>query len=165
MGQTFFLPVSSRLQMSPEKDRLSLAYNSFFTDLYIPPPDAHALSLQFAITGKGTPSENPRLTLQLCLKTGEELETAGGKRFAIGPDRIELTGEALGGRIRHHGWTIDLDPTASLVWPVYPHNPYADAPETNIEHAVAALSVPLHLKKGKYIRPGEQEIRISIKTD
>jgi hypothetical protein len=27
---------------------------------------------------------------------------------------------------------------------VYPYNPYANAPETSLEHAVAALSVPLH---------------------
>ena len=39
---------------------------------------------------------------------------------------------------------MKLDPTARLVWPVYPFNPYADGPETNLEWAVGALSVDLH---------------------
>jgi len=83
----------------------------------------------------------------------------------LGPERVELDGGDLGGRIGHHGWTMDVDPDARLVWPVYPYNPYADAPEKGLEHAVAALSVPVRLKEGKFIRPGEQEIRFSIKAD
>jgi hypothetical protein len=165
LDRTFCLPVSSRLQMNPDKDRLSLAYNTFFTDLYVPTPEAHALLLRFAITGKGTPSEDPRLTLQLCLKAGEGLETAGGKRFTVSQDRIELGGGDLGGEIRHHGWAMEVDPTARLIWPIYPFNPYADAPEKSLEHAVAALSVPLRLKKGKFIRPGEQEVQFSIRAN
>ena len=39
-----------------------------------------------------------------------------------------------------------------------PYNPYADGPEKTLEHAVGALTVPLVLKDGKYIRPGEQTI-------
>src|SRR5438552_14499372 len=37
-GQVYYLPLSSRLQMGDERDRLSLAYNTFFTDLYVPTP-------------------------------------------------------------------------------------------------------------------------------
>ena len=151
--------------MSPERDRLSLAYNTFFTDLYVPSPSATELAFRFAITGKGTPSEDPKLTLQLCLKSGEELETAAGGKFAIGPDHIELAGSTLGGWIRHHGWTLTVDPSSRLVWPVFPHNPYADGPEKSLERAVSALSVPLQLKKGRFIRPGEQEIFFSLKTN
>jgi hypothetical protein len=35
-----------------------------------------------------------------------------------------------------------VDPTASLAWPVYPHNPHADAPEKELRYVVA-VSVPL----------------------
>jgi hypothetical protein len=165
LGQTFCMPLTSRLQMSPERDQLSLAYNTFFTDLYVPSPSETELAFRFAITGKGTPSEDPKLTLQLCLKSGEDLETAAGGRIAIGPDRIELAGSALGGWIRHHGWTLTVDSSSRLIWPIFPYNPYADGPEKSLEHAVAALSVPLRLKKGKFIRPGEQEIIFSLKTN
>jgi hypothetical protein len=162
LGQTFHMPVSTRLQMGETVDRLSLAYNTFFTDLYIPVPSGDELSFRFAITGKGSPSQDPRLTLQLCLKPGERLETGTGKTVTVGPERIELGPTELGGSVRHHGWTLKTDPTARLVWPVYPFNPYANGPETALEHAVGALSVPLTLKDGKFIRPGEQEIKFLL---
>ena len=159
-GQVVHMPISSRLQMSDQQDRLSLAYNTFFSDLYVPPPSEAELRLRFVVTGKGSPPEQPKLTLQLCLKAGEPLETGAGKKLTVDTERIELGPADLGGLIRHHGWSMQVDPTASLIWPVYPHNPYADAPETQLEHAVAALSVPLRLKSrpGKYVRPNEQEI-------
>ena len=39
MGQTVYMPISTRLQMSDQEDRLSLAYNTFFSDLFVPLPD------------------------------------------------------------------------------------------------------------------------------
>jgi len=83
----------------------------------------------------------------------------------LSSERMELAGPDIGGWIRHHGWTIAVDPAAALVWPVYPHNPYANGPEKTLDHAVGALSVPLRLKDGKYIRPGEQEISFTLKAD
>ena len=55
--------------------------------------------------------------------------------------------EDLGGSIHHHGWSLRIDPTARLVWPVYPFNPYANSSEASIEWAVGALSVDLHPTK------------------
>jgi len=164
LNQTFHLPLSSRLQMSDESDRLSLSFNTFFSDLYVPTPSEKELAFRFAITGRGTPPEEGRLTLQLCLKAGETLETASGRKILLDKERAELQPGEIGEWIRHHGWTIKVDPTARLVWPVYPHNPYADAPETSLEHAVGALSVPLTLKSqpGRYVRPGEQEIAFAV---
>jgi len=56
---------------------------------------------------------------------------------------------------------------AQLTWPAYPHNPYADAPETALERAVGVVSVPLKLgaKGGKYIRPNAQEISFTLTPD
>jgi hypothetical protein len=163
-GQVYHMPLSSRLQMSDEGDRLSLAYNSFFTDLYVPAPSDHEMTFRFVVAGKGTPPEEARLTLQLCLKPGEELETATGKKIVLGGERVDLGPEELDGWIRHHGWTLKMDPAAKLVWPVYPYNPYAAAPEKELKYAVGALSVPLHLKSqpGRYVRPNEQEIGFTL---
>lgn len=166
-GQTYHMPVSGRLQMSETSDRLSLAYNTFFSDLYVPEPSPKSVTLRFVISGKGTPAVDPRLTLQLRLQSGEELETGGGRKFAVGADRLELDATALGGVIRHHGWTLKTPSTARLVWPVYPHNPYSNKPETSLQAAVAALSVPLELKavKGRYVRPHEQEIVFALSVE
>jgi hypothetical protein len=157
-GQSYHMPVSTRLQMASAGDRLSLAYNTFFSDIYIPLPTASEISLRFVIAGKGRPADDPKLTLQLCLKAGETLETGAGQKVELGEKSIEL--ESLGGWIRHRGWALEVDPSARLVWPVYPFNPYSNTPETNIEYAVGALTVPLRLKSqaGRYVRPNEQEI-------
>jgi len=166
MDQVVHMPISTRLQMGETQDRLSLAFNTFFGDLYVPTPEANGLMLRFVIAGRGRPADDPRLTLQLCLKAGEEMETGAGRRYAIGGERLDLGPAELGGSIRHHGWKLEVDPTARLAWPVYPHNPYADAPETSLTWAVGALSVPLRLasQPGRYVRAAEQEIRLRLST-
>lgn len=163
-GVTYHLPLSSRLEMTDAHDRLSLAYNTFFSELYVEPASGPELKFRFVINGKGTPPEEAAATLQLVLKPGEELETAAGKKITLGSEQVELAPDAIGGWIRHHGWTLHVDPAARLVWPIYPYNPYANAPETTLEHAVAALSVPLRLKArpGHYVRPDEQEIAFML---
>lgn len=157
------MPLSSRLQTGESEDRLSLAYNTFFTDLYTAVRD-QALSLRFVISGRGRPGPDTRLNLQLCLKPGEELETGSGKKVTLSGQRIELTAEEIRGRIRHHGWTLEVPEGASLTWPVYPHNPYSDTPETEIRWAVGRLSVPLVLKeqRGRYVRANESELRFRV---
>jgi hypothetical protein len=167
LGQTVHMPISARLQMSDERDRLSLAYNTFFSDLYIPTPTERELSLRFVITGRGRPADDPQLTLQLCLKPGETMETGAGRKIMLSAERIELQPADLGGSISHHGWKLKLDPAARLLWPVFPHNPYTNSPETDINHAVGALSVPLRLKSqpGRYIRTNEQEIVFALEVE
>jgi len=166
LGQTVHMPISARLQMSDERDRLSLAYNTFFSDLYVPTPTERELSLRFVITGRGRPADDPQLTLQLCLKPGETMETGAGMKFTLSAERIELQPADLGGSISHHGWKLKLDPAARMVWPVFPHNPYTNSPETDINYAVGALSVPLRLKSqpGRYIRTNEQEIAFALEV-
>jgi hypothetical protein len=58
-----------------------------------------------------------------------------------------------------------VDPTASLAWPVYPHNPHADAPEKELRYVVA-VSVPLSLKQvaGRYVQPKEQRITVTLEA-
>jgi hypothetical protein len=162
--EVYRLPLSSRLQMSDTRDRLSVAFNTFFSDLYIDPPTARQLKFRFVISGKGRPPEEAFAALQLVLHAGEPLTTGSGRKFVLGRDSLDLGPDTLGGSIQHHGWTLHVDPTARLIWPVYPYNPYQNAPEKTLEHAVGALSVPLRLKSvsGHYVRPHEQEIEFAL---
>jgi hypothetical protein len=41
---------------------------------------------------------------------------------------------------------MTVDPSARLVWPVYPFNPYSNGPETDLRHAVAVLTLPVNVK-------------------
>jgi hypothetical protein len=141
-GQVYHLPTSSRLETGESSDRLSLAYNTFFADLRVGPATESALPLEVTVVERGR-VEEAFFTLQLRLRPGEALETAK-TRVIVGAEKIDLGGEELGGRIRHAGWTLrTAAPGPRLVWPVYPFNPYANGPETKLEFAVAALSIPL----------------------
>jgi len=82
-GNTYAMPVSSRLQMGNDVDRLSLAYNTFFVDLYVPTPTDKSVTLRFEITGKGSPPDEAGLNLQLVLKSGQTLERVRGRRLCL----------------------------------------------------------------------------------
>jgi hypothetical protein len=152
--------------MNERGDRLSLAFNSFFADLLVPPPSEREVNLRFVISGKGRPPEQAFATLQLVLHSGETLETARGTR-TLSAEPISLGPDEIGGWIRHHGWKLYVDPGARLSWPVYPFNPYQNAPEKTLDHAVGALSVPLVLRSrpGHYVRPNEQEIAFRLTVE
>ena len=165
MGNYHTIPISTRLQMADDTNRLSLAYNTFFADLYMPAPSEKEPKFRFVIAGIGRPAEDPALNLQLCLRSGKMLETAAGKKIMLSGDRIELSPQEIGRWIKHNGWTLQVDPGASLSWPIYPFNPYADKPEENLVRAVRRLTVPLKEMPGRYVRPNEQEIALVLKTD
>ena len=160
----YSMPLSSRLEMTDAQDRLSLAYNTFFSTLQIEPASEQRLKFHFVINGKGAPPAEAFATLQLVLKAGEVLETGAGRTLTLGTERVELGPEAIGGWIRHHGWTLAVDPTARITWPVYPYNPYANALETSLEHAVGTLSIPLRLRsvEDRFVRPREQVIDFTL---
>jgi hypothetical protein len=146
--QIFHMPISSRLQMNQERDRLALAYNSFFAVLEVTIPSEKLLKFRFLITPKGRAAES-QLNLQLVLKAGQNLETAAGKKMILDGTKIDLSKDEVGSWIRHNGWTLKLDSEARLVWPFYPYNPYLDAPETDLKHAVGVLSIPLRTDEPK----------------
>ena len=160
------MPLSTRLQMNDTQDRLSLGFNTFWTDLLVPQPSEDELTFRFVINGRGRPAKDLRINLQLALTPGETLETGAGQKVTLGPEEIELSPEDLGRSIRHHGWTMQLDPAARLTWPFYPQNPYTDSPETDLRYAVGRLTIPLFLKSrpGHYVRPNEKQVDFSIRA-
>lgn len=157
-GQVYFMPESSALQMAESGDRLSLAYRSFNAELELDPPQAHTLGLRVRIQDRNR-RDDGFLTLQLCLKAGETLET-GTKKIVLGAEEISLGPEEISGVLRHRGWELRVDPSARLVWPVHPFNPYSNGPGSDLSQAVGAVTVPLKTRQeGRYRR---QEIRFQL---
>jgi hypothetical protein len=145
-GQPVTVPLNSRLRMSDARDRLGLGYHTFFAEAEVPTPSAERLTFRFAITETGRGRlRDARLNLQLCLKAGEDLETAR-TRVRLDEKRIELGPDQIGGWVRHRGWTLQVDPAARLTWPVLPFNPYANGPEKDLRYAVGVLTVPVHVQ-------------------
>jgi hypothetical protein len=145
-GRVTTIPLGSALRMSDKGDRLGLGYRTFFAEALVHRPAEDLLKFRFAVTetGRGRLGD-VHLNLQLVLKAGEALETARGK-FALSKGRLELGPEQIGGWVRHRGWTLTVDPTARLAWPVLPFNPYRNGPETDLRHAVGVLSVKVAVR-------------------
>ena len=145
-GQVTSVPFNSRLRMSDESDRLGMAHRRFFAVLNVAPPQPKRLDFSFEIVEQGHGRmKDVTLNLQLVLKSGDILETAHAK-IVLGSDHVELEPDEIGGWIRHRGWTLHVDPTARLTWPVFGFNPYRNAPETELQYAVGLLSVPIKLQ-------------------
>ena len=161
------IPVSSRLRMSDERDRLGLGYHTFFAEAEVATPSEDRLPFRFTITETGRGRlQDARLNLQLCLKEGEALETAK-TRIVLDEKRVELGPDQIGGWIRHRGWTLHVDSTARLTWPVLPFNPYRNAPETNLRYAVGALTIPVRVTPplGAPLNWRTQEIAFSLEVN
>ena len=139
------MPVSSRLQMNENMDKLTLAYNVFFASMEFPKPSEKKMLFDVVIYYKwGEAVSN--FNLQLMLKSGQEIMTGSGKKYILGTNKIELGDEELKGSIQHNGWTFHFLPGFHLTWPVFPFNPYKDAPETDLFRAIGRLSLPIHTK-------------------
>jgi hypothetical protein len=147
-GQVVYMPMSTRLTMGDVEDKLAVAFDGFFSVMRVPKPSENAVTLRFEIKPKYRKPEGD-LTLQLCLKPGEVLETGAGKKLTVGEEKIELGPEDMGGWIRHNGWTLKTTANSRLTWPVRPFNPYANAPEKGLAHAVAAFATPIPKEKSE----------------
>ncbi|HTS69287.1 MAG TPA: hypothetical protein VMO17_09905 [Terriglobia bacterium] len=163
-GQFYAMPLSSKLEMTAGYDRLALAYNAFFAVIEPAVLSDKQLRLHFTVMPRGSITDS-EMNLQLGLKSGETLETAAGRKLVLDSTRIDLGSPDLGGWLRYPGWKMTIDAPARLTWPVYPYNPYANAPETTLDHAVAALSVPLHAAGTEDSPRHPLEISILIETE
>ena len=96
-GQVIHMPISSRLQMSDTQDRLSLAFNTFFSDLYVPAPSDTKVSLRFVITGRGRPGGRSHADAATEVETGRDARNRRGSQdcAGIGTNRSR-TGRAGG---------------------------------------------------------------------
>lgn len=55
---------------------------------------------------------------------GESWHTASGRQQKLGDEPFELAPGEAGRWFAHHGWRVSLPDSATVLWPVLPHNPY-----------------------------------------
>src|SRR5260370_30916509 len=109
--------------------RLSLAHNTFWSELYVEPPSERELKFRFVINGKGRPPEEAFATLQLVMKPGQELETGSGRKIVLGSQPMDLKSETIGGSIRCGGGGLRVGPAARVALAPYPRSPHPKARE------------------------------------
>jgi hypothetical protein len=124
------------------------------------------VDFRFTITPKSRAPEG-QVNLQIVLRPGETLETATGRKIVLGSEKLELGPESIGAWIRHRGWTLHVDPSTLLTWPVFPFNPYSNAPIESLNSAVGVVSVPLTARRDAStpLGGGKQEVAFSLAVD
>ncbi|WP_263409036.1 hypothetical protein [Terriglobus tenax] len=155
-------PKGTRLAQFQDGSALAIAFNTFSAELSASVNASQDETVVRAqLSGRGKPPQEGYFALQLVLKPGQVLRTGTGKTFKVSEGKIDLSAQEIGGSIEHNGWVLKPDAEATLQWPVYPYNPYRNAPETKIEYAVALLRVPLKLKADAHhwMQPDEQTIQ------
>ncbi len=86
----------------------------------------------------------------------KELETGAGEKYKIKTDEFDLSGKEVKGFIKYAGIKISVPDSASVKWPVLPHNPYTKDGFAKKEEGRIVISIPI--KKDS----SEQKINFEI---
>ena len=167
-GEWVTKPKGGRLTQSDAGDVLAVAHNTFSAEIHVPPPvNAREQEVEFRINGRGPVPDETYLGLQLCLKTGMELQALGGRSVALSAERMTWSADELRKGLRCGVWSIQIDSDATLEWPIYPYSPYINGLEKKLDHAVGLLRVPLKLKAdpNHWLQINERVIRMRVIVD
>ena len=120
-GDLCHVPSKAQLVCEPDLG-LDLTYGRETCRIRVCPRDDRTLQYVISTTGESGLPVAAHLTL--IPKMGSPLETGGGVKLTVGESPIVLSAVELGGRLDHAGYRLKLPSSASLKWPVLPHNPY-----------------------------------------
>lgn len=101
---------------------LALDYGPEKCEINVEPTDDSTLKIHVrATTDSGRPVA---AHLTFLPHMGTKLSSEGGFAKKIGDKVFAISGKELGGWIEHAGWRLAIPITATVTWPVLPHNPY-----------------------------------------
>lgn len=147
-GPLFHVPGEARLIREPQLG-LDLTYGKRVCRIRIQPKDDHRLDLTLSAPDAEDGPVAAHLTLLPHMK--KSLATASGLKIELGDEPIAWTPVQIAGRVSHAGYQLLVPDTASLFWPVLPHNPYrkdgrAESAEGRIE-----IRLPFDHQHAEYI--------------
>jgi hypothetical protein len=99
-------------------------------------------TLEYALEGATVPDLATAAHLTLIPHLDKPLETAAGQKLTLGEAAVALSANQLGEWIAHAGYRLRVPPTASLRWPVFPHNPYRADGHATLQEARLVVDIP-----------------------
>lgn len=139
-GPLYHVPSAAKLAVAPEP-WLELTYGPETCRVRVDVKDDR--SLEYVIETMAV-SELPTCAhLTLLPRVSQPLETSTGQKLTLGDKPIALSGQPLGSWITHAGYRVHLPPTATLLWPVLPHNPYRADGHATLGEARLVIRIPL----------------------
>ncbi len=139
-GTLYHVPSTAKLLLEPEPG-LDLTYGPETCQVRLVLKDESKLEYRIQST---TVSQLPiHAHLTLLPRLGQPVETAKGEKLSLGNEPMSLAADRLGQWIAHAGYRISVPPTATLLWPVFPHNPYRADGHATLEEARLVLRIRL----------------------
>lgn len=142
----------SKVSLYPDQLSLDLTYADALCATRVA-LDERSATVSYALTSTSTlPVQAHAASCRTSARRGRPpppVETLDDTGFA-------LTGEECGGWFVHHGWRVAVPPTATISWPVIPHNPYAKDGAAPVDHGRLVVTLPLGST------PGEHQLRIEV---
>ena len=120
-GELFHTPLSATLVREPDIG-LDLKYGEEECRIRTRIIDRHTLEYRIDTTSLSSLPVYAHLTL--IPHINQSLKTESGQQIILDKTPIAFTAEQVGGAIAHAGYKLHLPKTATLHWPVLPHNPY-----------------------------------------
>jgi hypothetical protein len=139
-GKLYHVPSAANLAVTPEPS-LQLTYGPETCSVRVVPKDER--SLEYVVETSAAAELPICAHLTLIPQRSKPLETAAGQRLTLGDKPITLGGNQLGSWIGQASYRVHLPSTATLVWPVLPHNPYTADGHATLGEARLVIRLPL----------------------
>jgi len=138
-GDLYHVPCSAAPVLEPTIG-LDLTYCRETCRVRIRPKDAQTLEYRIETNGESGLPVAAHLTLIPHMR--QTLETGAGQKVTIGEAAVSLSPEEIGGQVTYAGYRLHLPSTASLHWPLLPHNPYRKDGRASPEEGRIEIRIP-----------------------
>lgn len=101
---------------------LGLTYGRERCSVRVEPVDEHTLRIYLSASAKSGEAVEAHVTLMP--RIGQPFAAGGVPERKLGDEPFDLSGAQCRGWISHAGWKLEVPGSASVKWPVLPHNPY-----------------------------------------
>ncbi len=134
-----------------EQTRLLLEYNLIKCQVRVDLSDAKLARIVYITEGpapkdSGETDQSARDRIEahvpLLAKIGEEWSTASGKSGKLSEEAIDLKAGECGEWFGHRGFRIHIPATASVKWPVLPHNQYVKDGHAEAKEGRIVITLP-----------------------
>lgn len=147
-GELYHVPSAAQLVREPVPG-LDLTYGPDTCRIRVRIRDEN--TLEFVIEAKPLSDKPVVGHVTLLPQLGTELETKGGHKAKLTESPIDLTEEQVGGGLTYAGCYWTLPPTASLHWPVLPHNPYVKDGRASPGEGRIEIRLPFDAKHREHV--------------
>jgi hypothetical protein len=146
-GELYHVPSAAALALEPGPG-LKLSYGPETCRIEVRVQDERTLECVLEATAESQLPVAAHLTL--IPRMNQPLKTAAGQSVVVADEPITLSPEQIGVWVSHGGYRLYPPPTASLHWPVLPHNPYRKDGRAEPSEGRIEIRIPFDPGHGKY---------------